>query len=72
MVRIGELFIFEKGTFQVIKCIPGKYNFTHECNCLGLALVRKVIDIIGAKISVTSKAGEGTIFAVRLKMAEKA
>jgi hypothetical protein len=30
-----------------------------------------VIDITGAKITVTSRAEEGTIFAVRLKMAER-
>ncbi|MDR0639496.1 MAG: hypothetical protein LBG27_11460 [Spirochaetaceae bacterium] len=35
------------------------------------ALIQKALDITGAKISVTSKAGEGATFTVRLKLAEK-
>jgi signal transduction histidine kinase len=41
---------------------------SQEGNGLGLALVKKVIDITGARISVTSKAGEGTAFTVRLEI----
>ncbi|MDR2020183.1 MAG: hypothetical protein LBQ14_05380 [Treponema sp.] len=48
------------------------YDFALKRNkLLGLALVKKVIDITGAKISVMSKPGEGTTFTVRLKTAEK-
>jgi signal transduction histidine kinase len=54
------------------KFYQGDSSHSQEGNGLGLALVKKAIDIIGAKISVMSKAGEGTTFAVRLKIAEKA
>jgi signal transduction histidine kinase len=53
------------------KFYQGDNSPSREGNGLGLALVKKVIDITGAKISVASKAGEGTSFAVRLKVAEK-
>jgi signal transduction histidine kinase len=53
------------------KFYQGDSSHSQEGNGLGLALVKKVIDIIGAKTSVTSKAGEGTTFSVRLKTAEK-
>jgi signal transduction histidine kinase len=53
------------------KFYQGDSSRSQEGNGLGLALVKKVIDITGAKISVMSKAGEGTTFAVRLKTVEK-
>ena len=38
-----------------------------EGNGLGLALVKKVIDVIGGEISVESKVGEGSSFIIKLK-----
>ncbi len=38
-----------------------------EGNGLGLALVKRVIDTLGAEISVRSEPGEGSVFTVRLR-----
>jgi signal transduction histidine kinase len=50
----------------------GDTSHSQEGNGLGLTLVKKVIDLTGAKIRVTSRTGEGAVFTVRLRAAEGA
>jgi signal transduction histidine kinase len=50
------------------KFYQGDRSHSQEGNGLGLALVKKALDMTGAKITVTSKIGEGAAFAVRLKL----
>lgn len=60
MTRDVGMRIFEK-------FYQGDSSHSGEGNGLGLALVKKVIDILGGEISVTSEIGKGSSFTVVLK-----
>jgi signal transduction histidine kinase len=60
----------EVGAHIFEKFYQGDTSHQTQGNGLGLALVKRVIDIMQAEIGVESSVGVGTVFTVRIRRAD--